>query len=119
MDRKDIDIGTFQKFAERHQALLYPAFEMQTRFKERVLGESFWHVIVQNCLKVFDDRYIPVLDIIARYEERADLKKIKSKNNNDNANNNNNNNSSNNQNNYSDGNYNRTYSNESNNYQAV
>lgn len=71
---------TFKNFAERHQALLYPAFEMQTRFQDRVLGSQFWQIVVQNRIRLYQDRYIPVKDIISRYQERANLKNIQSTN---------------------------------------
>lgn len=53
---------------------------MQTRFQDRVLGSQFWQVVVQNRIRLYEDRYIPVRDIIARYEERANLKNVHSTN---------------------------------------
>jgi hypothetical protein len=76
LDRQNIDLATFQKFAESHQALLYPAFEMQTRFHDQVLGTNFWQILIENRVRMFNDRYISVADILARYEERIDLNHV-------------------------------------------
>jgi hypothetical protein len=76
LDRQNIDLTTFQKFAEKHQALLYPAFEMQTRFHDHVLGTNFWQILIENRVKMFDNRYVSVTDILARYEERIELNQL-------------------------------------------
>ncbi len=82
LDRDNIDLPTFPRFAEKHQALLYLAFEMQTRFHAHVLGTNFWQILIENRVRMFDDRYVSVTDILARYEERADLHQLPNQRNN-------------------------------------
>jgi phosphopantetheine adenylyltransferase len=76
LDHQNINLQTFQKFAEKHQALLYPAFEMQTRIQDHVVGTTFWHVLIENRVRMFQDRYVSVREILERYEERADLNRL-------------------------------------------
>jgi phosphopantetheine adenylyltransferase len=76
LDHKNINLTTFQKFAEKHQALLYPAFEMQTRIQDHVVGTNFWHILIENRVRMFQDRYVSVKEILERYEERADMNRI-------------------------------------------
>lgn len=47
---------------------------MQSRIQGCVLGTTFWHALIDNRVKMFDDRYIPIQVILEKYEERMDLK---------------------------------------------
>jgi hypothetical protein len=69
----DIDIDTFQRFVEKHQALLYPAFEIQMKFRDAICGREFWDSLIAKRVELFNNRYIPLQDILRRYEERVDL----------------------------------------------
>ncbi len=69
----DIDIKTFQSFVERHQAFLYPAFEIQIKFRNAICGREFWDTLIAKRTQMFNNRYIPLKEIVRRYEERVDL----------------------------------------------
>mmetsp|Transcript_1741 Transcript_1741/g.2724 ORF Transcript_1741/g.2724 Transcript_1741/m.2724 type:complete len:509 (-) Transcript_1741:189-1715(-) len=73
LDKDLIDIETFQRFAEKHPALLYPAFEMQTRFQRKVIGPPFWHALIRARVRMFKDRYVPIKDILLMYADRYDV----------------------------------------------
>ena len=73
LDTKQIDIDTFKDFSKKHQALLYPAFEMQSRFRQRVVGNVFWEVISRVRVDMFKDRYIPIEEILAQFESRYNV----------------------------------------------
>lgn len=73
MDEKQIDLESFQEFSRKHQALLYPAFEMQTRFQKRVVGNVFWEVYSRQRVQVFKDRYVPIQEILAQFESRYNV----------------------------------------------
>lgn len=73
LDSKQIDLETFKEFSRKHQALLYPAFEMQTRFQKCVVGNDFWAVFSRQRVKVFKDRYVPIGEILAQFEGRYNV----------------------------------------------
>ena len=73
LDSKQIDLESFQDFSRRHQALLYPAFEMQNRFQKLVVGNVFWEVYSRQRVQVFKDRYIPIQEILAQFESRYNV----------------------------------------------
>jgi hypothetical protein len=73
LNKELIDIETFQKFSEKHPALLYPAFEMQTRFKRKVIGNDFWATLIRNRVQLFKDRYVPIGEILLKYADRYEI----------------------------------------------
>jgi hypothetical protein len=40
-----VDVDSFRAFCVKHQALLYPAFEIQREIQRRILGEEFWNLL--------------------------------------------------------------------------
>ena len=73
LNEKQIDLDTFKEFSRKHQALLYPAFEMQNRFQRCVVGNDFWAVYSRQRVKVFKDRYVPIEEILAQFEGRYNV----------------------------------------------
>lgn len=73
LDTDQIDLESFKEFSRKHQALLYPAFEMQNRFQKCVVGNTFWAVYSKQRVQVFKDRYIPIEEILAQFEGRYNV----------------------------------------------
>jgi hypothetical protein len=73
LDSKQIDLDSFKEFSRKHQALLYPAFEMQTLFQRRVVGNVFWEIYSKQRVSMFKDRYIPIEEILAQFESRYNV----------------------------------------------
>mgnify|MGYP000395057526 CR=1 FL=1 len=46
INRSDgVDVDQFRAFCLKHQAVLYPAFEIQREIQRRILGEEFWNLL--------------------------------------------------------------------------
>lgn len=73
LNTKQIDLDTFKEFSRKHQALLYPAFEMQSRFQRRVIGNIFWATYCQMRMNMFKERYVPIEEILAQFESRYNV----------------------------------------------
>jgi Ca2+-binding EF-hand superfamily protein len=55
-----VDIDTFRGFAGKHQALLYPAFEIQRVIQRRILGEEFWNLLSLRRIELSNGKYMPI-----------------------------------------------------------
>ena len=42
LGQSEMDVVAFSRFAKRHPAMLYPAFQFQLTLRRRVLGEPYW-----------------------------------------------------------------------------
>ena len=59
-----VDINTFRKFAKQHQALLFPAFMMQTKMQSKILGCRFWSNLANKRIEISKGRYIPISEFL-------------------------------------------------------
>jgi hypothetical protein len=59
-----VDINTFRKFAKQHQALLFPAFMMQTKMQSKILGCRFWSSLANKRIEISKGRYIPISEFL-------------------------------------------------------
>lgn len=53
--------------------MMYPAFEMQTRFQRKVIGNDFWATLIRNRVELFKDRYVPIQEILLKYADRYEI----------------------------------------------
>ena len=58
------DLEKFQKFAKFHQALLFPAFNMQSIMMKRVLGAGFWWKQTKRRAQLSGGEYLPMESFI-------------------------------------------------------
>jgi hypothetical protein len=56
----DIDAEAFCKFAKNHNALLFPAFEMQTALQRSTLGTAFWQRNSERRIEISKGRFVPI-----------------------------------------------------------
>lgn len=59
-----LNIEAFRNFAKTHQALLFPAFQMQLALQRRFLGQRFWARNAEKRLKFSNGKYISVGNFI-------------------------------------------------------
>lgn len=59
-----LDIEKFRHFAKTHQALLFPAFQMQLALQQKILGVRFWERNARKRLKFSNGKYISVGNFI-------------------------------------------------------
>ena len=55
-----VDIDEFRAFSQKHQALLYPAFEIQRMIQSKILGEEFWNLLSLRRMELSEGKYIPI-----------------------------------------------------------
>eukprot|EP00600_Ochromonadales_sp_CCMP1393_P004597 CAMPEP_0174970170 /NCGR_PEP_ID=MMETSP0004_2-20121128/9217_1 /TAXON_ID=420556 /ORGANISM="Ochromonas sp., Strain CCMP1393" /LENGTH=550 /DNA_ID=CAMNT_0016219837 /DNA_START=168 /DNA_END=1820 /DNA_ORIENTATION=- len=58
------DIDQFRNFAKSHQALLFPAFQMQSRLQRKVLGYRFWEKNANRRIKFCNGKYVSIANFI-------------------------------------------------------
>lgn len=56
----EIDAEAFCKFAKNHNALLFPAFEMQTALQTATLGTAFWQHNSERRIEISKGRFVPI-----------------------------------------------------------
>lgn len=66
-----MNIDQFAKFVKNHQLLLFPAFKIQEKMREKVLGVSFWAVLMSRRAKDSHGRYVD-LPLNTRKKVRLD-----------------------------------------------
>jgi hypothetical protein len=59
-----LDIEKFRLFVKTHQALLFPAFQMQLALRRKILGVRFWERNAQKRIKFSNGKYISVGNFI-------------------------------------------------------
>jgi hypothetical protein len=55
-----MSVTQFRQFAKSHQALLFPAFQMQLALQLKVLGQGFWERNAQRRIKFSDGQYVSI-----------------------------------------------------------
>jgi hypothetical protein len=60
MEVDAVDIDTFRRFVKKHPALLFPAFEMQSKMQKHTLGFAFWKRLADKRLKLSSGQYVPI-----------------------------------------------------------
>jgi hypothetical protein len=63
-DEKTFKVGQFVAFMQTRQALLYPAYQVQTALRRRLLGESFWEAQIERRMEMSNGQYLPVQKLI-------------------------------------------------------
>ncbi len=63
---KTISIEAFSKFAKENPALLFPAFEMQRKIQEKIMGVQFWSKHLDRRVELTEggNNYVSVKDIL-------------------------------------------------------
>ena len=80
MEVDAVDIDTFRKFVKKHPALLFPAFEMQSKMQKYTLGFSFWKRLADKRLKLSSGQFVPIKKFMELHLEslaREDKDKIR------------------------------------------
>ena len=49
-----------------HQALLYPAVQIQSSLRRKILGSGFWEHHTENRICMTEGKYIPVRDFLLK-----------------------------------------------------
>ncbi len=65
-----VDVDTFRAFAIKHQALLYPAFEIQREIQVKILGEEFWHFLATRRIELSHGVYVPISEFMQVHVNR-------------------------------------------------
>jgi len=55
-----MSIEAFQKFAQDHPSMLFPAFQLQHALRQRILGVHFWERASHRRIELSKGRFIPV-----------------------------------------------------------
>ena len=56
--RTSINLPAFRKFTKTHQALLFPAFQLQNQLQRKVLGVAFWHRASNRRVEMCNGNYV-------------------------------------------------------------
>lgn len=59
-----LNIDQYRQFVKTHQALLFPAFQMQLALQRRILGVRFWERNANKRLKFSNGKYISIGNFI-------------------------------------------------------
>jgi hypothetical protein len=57
---KLLNLREFSDFVKTRQALLFPAFQMQTALRSKILGEKFWEDHANKRIRFTNGKYISV-----------------------------------------------------------
>lgn len=69
------DIQEFRKFVKTHQALLFPAFQMQFALQKKILGKGFWTNNAERRLRLSDGNYISIQKFMEIHVDKELMKK--------------------------------------------
>ena len=61
-----INFQTFSRFVRKHQAMLYPAYALQDKLMQYIMGKKFWKKQAANRVLLSRGVYRSILDIIGR-----------------------------------------------------
>lgn len=53
-----VNVDMFREFTRQHQALLFPAFNMQTALQTRILGCRFWSELAKKRIEITQVTYL-------------------------------------------------------------
>ena len=67
--RDPFTVDTFRVFIKTHQALLFPAFQMQQALQRKFLGTAFWESNADRRMEICNGKYISVGDFISEVRE--------------------------------------------------
>ena len=70
MGNEGVDVTQFQHFAERHQGMLWPAFQMQDALRRRVVGERFWRKRAESRIELCKGEYVPIDQLLQLHAKR-------------------------------------------------
>jgi hypothetical protein len=59
-DGGDVNAEQFCLFAKNHNALLFPAFEMQKALQKSTLGVNFWTTNAERRIEMSNGKFMPV-----------------------------------------------------------
>ena len=75
-----VDIDAFRKFAKKHPALLFPAFDVQRKMQDSTMGQRFWSSLANKRLKLSSGQYVPIkqyMELHLNQLVREDKEKVK------------------------------------------
>lgn len=55
-----LTLDQFRVFVKTHQALLFPAFQMQSGLQRKILGSAFWERNANKRIKLSNGKYVSV-----------------------------------------------------------
>lgn len=61
---RNIDVDRFREFCRTHPAVLYPAFVLQTKMQERILGQKFWSTCSRTRVQLSNGRYVKISELL-------------------------------------------------------
>eukprot|EP01032_Pedospumella_encystans_P011241 gene11241-13081_t len=67
--RDPFTVETFRTFVKTHQALLFPAFQMQLALQRKFLGTAFWESNANRRMEICNGKYISVGNFIAEHAQ--------------------------------------------------
>jgi len=67
LDGKRCDRETFKKLSGTHQVLLFPAFQLQLKFRKKVFGISYWDNLEIEKLKITKGKYVKADEFVKLY----------------------------------------------------
>ena len=76
MGDKRIDVDAFRKFIDSYPALLFPAFEIQMKIQNGILGPEFWNHCSQRRVSITDGKYMQIRDLMELHVNKDKFKAI-------------------------------------------
>lgn len=61
---RNIGVDQFREFCRTHPAVLYPAFVLQTKMQEKILGSKFWNGCSKTRVELSSGEYIDISAIL-------------------------------------------------------
>lgn len=62
--RTHLDAERFYEFCRYHQAMLFPAFQLQLRLQELIMGTSFWRKCTNRRVELSKGTYVTMGDLM-------------------------------------------------------
>ena len=62
--RTHLDSERFYEFCRYHQAMLFPAFQLQLKLQERIMGTSFWRKCTNRRVELSKGTYVTMGDLM-------------------------------------------------------
>lgn len=69
--RTSINLPAFRKFTKTHQALLFPAFQLQNQLQRKVLGVAFWHRASNRRVEMCKGNYVTMSTLMQMVSSRS------------------------------------------------
>lgn len=67
------NVEKFAEFAQYHQALLFPAFQLQHMLQEKVLGVNFWRKCSERRIQITKGKYVALKDLMYLVREKTPI----------------------------------------------